>query len=196
MESYQSKQGYLVNILRATTIEEKDRNMGYKSKCYAIFVADGIRYTLSGSIELEKMKELVDSMQLFEGSLKLPFSRSLFILFRRDPNLLAETGAEGGGIPKTTGISGFRYRIFLALQQLPGFSDAKLQEVLFRGNTGGFHENFIQIRPVDSHIICNILHFQIIRIVIGDIIKSKLIVAFFLRTGGSCFAGRHLGKEQ
>lgn len=62
VESYQSKQGYLVNILQDTTIEEKDRNMGYKSKCYAIFVADGIRYTLSGSIELEKMKELVDSM--------------------------------------------------------------------------------------------------------------------------------------
>ena len=62
VESYQSKQGYLVNILQDTTIEEKDRNMGYKSKCYAIFVADGIRHTLSGSIELEKMKELVDSM--------------------------------------------------------------------------------------------------------------------------------------
>lgn len=62
VESYQSKQGYLVNILQDTTIEEKDRNMGYKSKCYAIFVADEIRYTLSGSIELEKMKELVDSM--------------------------------------------------------------------------------------------------------------------------------------
>lgn len=62
VESYQSKQGYLVNILQDTTIEEKDRAMGYKPRCYAIFVADGVRYTLSGSIELEKMKELVDSM--------------------------------------------------------------------------------------------------------------------------------------
>lgn len=59
-ETYQSCSGYTVNILRDTMIE--DKYAGYTPRCCAIFVADGIRYTLSGQVELETMKEIVDSM--------------------------------------------------------------------------------------------------------------------------------------
>lgn len=61
-ETYQSGSGYTVNIVRDNAVEEKDRYAGYKPRCYAIFVADGIRYTLSGQVEIEKIKEIVDSM--------------------------------------------------------------------------------------------------------------------------------------
>lgn len=61
-ETYQSGSGYTVNILRDNAVEEKDTHTGYKTKCCAIFVADGIRYTLSGQVEIEKMKEIVNSM--------------------------------------------------------------------------------------------------------------------------------------
>lgn len=54
IEQYTSRQGYKVDIL-STTFNSKSH--------HAIFVADGIKYTLSGGVTLEKMKEIVDSMQ-------------------------------------------------------------------------------------------------------------------------------------
>lgn len=54
IEQYISKQGYKVNLI-GTTSDSKD--------FHAVFVADGIRYTLRGGVTLEKMKEIVDSMQ-------------------------------------------------------------------------------------------------------------------------------------
>lgn len=54
IEQYTSNQGYKVNI-----IGYKENNKG----CWAIFVADGIEYELSGDVTLEKMKEIVDSME-------------------------------------------------------------------------------------------------------------------------------------
>ncbi len=60
VESYRSKQGYKVNLLEdmAEGVDPRE----YVSKKTAIFVAGGIRYTLSGRVPLEVMKEIVDSM--------------------------------------------------------------------------------------------------------------------------------------
>ncbi len=54
-EQYVSKQGYKVNIIRSKKKDNLNR--------YAIFVADGIRYTLEGRIALENMKAVVDTME-------------------------------------------------------------------------------------------------------------------------------------
>lgn len=55
VEQYISTQGYKVNIVATT---------GSSVPSYsAIFVSDGIRYKLDGKIELEQMKEIVDSMK-------------------------------------------------------------------------------------------------------------------------------------
>lgn len=53
VEQYVSKQGYKVDI-----VSDNCRVPKY----YAIFVADGIQYELSGHVNLEKIKEIVDSM--------------------------------------------------------------------------------------------------------------------------------------
>lgn len=53
VEQYVSKQGYKVNIV-ASDCEIPSY--------YALFVADGIQYELSGQVKLDKMKEIIDSM--------------------------------------------------------------------------------------------------------------------------------------
>ena len=60
VESYTSSQGYKVNLIQDTTDAENDQY--YVSEKCAVFVADGIRYTLKGRTSLETMKEIVDSM--------------------------------------------------------------------------------------------------------------------------------------
>lgn len=60
-ESYVSKQGYRVNIVEDTTDEERVEN--YVSEKCAIFVVDGIRYTLKGRTSLENIKAIVDTMR-------------------------------------------------------------------------------------------------------------------------------------
>ncbi|NBK91471.1 hypothetical protein D5278_05655 [bacterium 1XD21-13] len=61
VEQYISKQGYRVNILEDTISETPPED--YVSKKTAIFVADGIRYSLTGQVSMETMKEIVDSMK-------------------------------------------------------------------------------------------------------------------------------------
>ena len=56
VETYQSEKGYQVNIISSAAVRKNEKPM-YK----AIFVADGIRYTLSGRVEISKMKEILDS---------------------------------------------------------------------------------------------------------------------------------------
>lgn len=58
VESYVSEQGYHVNILQDTT----DENVVTVSEKCAVFVADGIQYTLKGRVPLETMKEIVNTM--------------------------------------------------------------------------------------------------------------------------------------
>lgn len=58
VESYISEQGYRVNILKDTS--SADESISEK---IAIFVADGIRYTLSGRTSYDMLKEVVDSMK-------------------------------------------------------------------------------------------------------------------------------------
>ncbi len=59
VESYVSEQGYHVNILQDTA----DENVVTVSEKCAVFVADGIQYTLKGRVPLETMKEIVETMK-------------------------------------------------------------------------------------------------------------------------------------
>ena len=60
VESYISDQGYKVNILE----DQTDENVrDYVSEKCAVFVKDGIRYTLKGRIPLESMKEIINSLK-------------------------------------------------------------------------------------------------------------------------------------
>lgn len=61
VEQYVSAQGYLVNLMEDTIGEEPPAD--YVSKKMAVFVADGIRYTLAGQVSTDTMKELVDTMK-------------------------------------------------------------------------------------------------------------------------------------
>ena len=56
VEQYSSKNGYKVNIVETTGAE------GFSKKC-AIFVADGIRYTVKGNVSLNTMKETVATFE-------------------------------------------------------------------------------------------------------------------------------------
>lgn len=60
VETFYSKQGYKVNIIEDTIGGEHTES--FVSRKCAIFVADGIQYTLEGKVSLEKMKEIIDSM--------------------------------------------------------------------------------------------------------------------------------------
>ena len=61
VESYTSRQGYKVNLIQDTTGENVVSH--YVSEKCAVFVADGIRYTLCGRTSMEMIKEIVDSME-------------------------------------------------------------------------------------------------------------------------------------
>ena len=61
VEQFVSEQGYKVNL-----IEEKNdgkQPQDFVSKKTAVFVADGIRYTLTGRTTVENMKQIVNSMK-------------------------------------------------------------------------------------------------------------------------------------
>lgn len=60
-ENYVSAQGYKVNLIEDTTGEDNVEN--YVSEKCAVFVADGIRYTLKGRTSYENMKNIVDTMK-------------------------------------------------------------------------------------------------------------------------------------
>lgn len=60
-ESYISANGYKVNIIRGTENDSLSADSIISEK-RAIFVADGIRYTLKGRVSTELLKEIVDSM--------------------------------------------------------------------------------------------------------------------------------------
>lgn len=59
-EQYVSKQGYKVNIV-SSKIKDNINNKN-SEKC-AIFVSDGIRYTLKGRTSLENIKKVIDTME-------------------------------------------------------------------------------------------------------------------------------------
>ena len=61
VEQFVSEQGYKVNLIE----EENDGNQpqNFVSKKIAVFVADGIRYTLTGRTTVENMKQIVNSMK-------------------------------------------------------------------------------------------------------------------------------------
>lgn len=61
VENYTSVQGYAVNIIEDTTENENLEN--YVSEKIAVFVADGIRYSLKGRTSLDEMKAIVDTMR-------------------------------------------------------------------------------------------------------------------------------------
>lgn len=61
VEQFVSEQGYKVNLIE----EKNDGNQPQKfvSKKIAVFVADGIRYTLTGRTTVDNMKQIVNSMK-------------------------------------------------------------------------------------------------------------------------------------
>ena len=62
MEEYQSAQGYKVNLIQDNNGDKK-LNEGIVSEKIAIFVSDGIRYTLKGRVSIDTMKTIVDTMK-------------------------------------------------------------------------------------------------------------------------------------
>lgn len=70
METYTSAQGYKVNMIQSTILESEKESIGnYMSEKVAIFVADGIQYTLKGRVSVDTMKEIVDTMKYFTPAL-------------------------------------------------------------------------------------------------------------------------------
>lgn len=61
VESYRSEQGWKVNLIQDTVNQSVPEE--YISEKCAVFVVDGIRYTLKGRVSLETMKEIIDSME-------------------------------------------------------------------------------------------------------------------------------------
>lgn len=61
VEQFVSEQGYKVNLIE----EKNDGNQlqDFVSKKIAVFVADGIRYTLTGRTTVDNMKQIVNSMK-------------------------------------------------------------------------------------------------------------------------------------
>lgn len=60
-EQYVSEQGYKVNIIEDTIGSEIAED--FVSEKSAVFVADGIRYTIKGRTSIDNIKEIVDSMK-------------------------------------------------------------------------------------------------------------------------------------
>lgn len=63
VETYTSAQGYTVNFIQDTLDEKNDDVTDYISEKCAVFVANGIRYTLKGRISIDTMKMIVDTMK-------------------------------------------------------------------------------------------------------------------------------------
>lgn len=62
IEEYQSAQGYKVNLIQDTNGKERaDKDV--VSEKIAVFVSDGVRYTLKGRVSVDTMKEIVDTMK-------------------------------------------------------------------------------------------------------------------------------------
>ena len=61
VEQFVSEQGYKVNLIEAKNDGNQPQN--FVSKKIAVFVADGIRYTLTGRTTVDNMKQIVNSMK-------------------------------------------------------------------------------------------------------------------------------------
>ncbi|MFR4777221.1 MAG: hypothetical protein ACLT9Z_00500 [Finegoldia magna] len=61
VEQFVSEQGYKVNLIEETIDGNQPQN--FLSKKIAVFVADGIRYTLTGRTTVDNMKQIVNSMK-------------------------------------------------------------------------------------------------------------------------------------
>lgn len=61
VEQFVSEQGYKVNLIEETNDGNQPQN--FVSKKIAVFVADGIRYTLTGRTTVDNMKQIVNSMK-------------------------------------------------------------------------------------------------------------------------------------
>lgn len=61
VEQFVSEQGYKVNLIE--TKNDGNQPQNFVSKKIAVFVADGIRYTLTGRTTVDNMKQIVNSMK-------------------------------------------------------------------------------------------------------------------------------------
>ena len=60
-DSFVSSQGYKANLFQSTTPSNGDASVTVSEKC-AVFVANGIHYTLKGHISTETMKQIINSL--------------------------------------------------------------------------------------------------------------------------------------
>lgn len=63
VQTYTSAQGYTVHLIQDTVDSNTDVPEDYVSKKCAVFVADGIRYTLECRTSMENMKMVVDTLE-------------------------------------------------------------------------------------------------------------------------------------
>ncbi|MDU5214272.1 MAG: hypothetical protein E6190_01040 [Finegoldia magna] len=61
VEQFVSEQGYKVNLIESKN--DGNQPQDFLSKKIAVFVADGIRYTLTGRTTVDNMKQIVNSMK-------------------------------------------------------------------------------------------------------------------------------------
>lgn len=61
VEQFVSEQGYKVNLIESKN--DGNQPQDFVSKKIAVFVADGIRYTLTGRTTVDNMKQIVNSMK-------------------------------------------------------------------------------------------------------------------------------------
>ena len=61
VESFVSDQGYKVNLVQSTVDPDVDASGIVSEKC-AVFVANGVRYTIRGSVSDETIKDVVNSL--------------------------------------------------------------------------------------------------------------------------------------
>lgn len=62
-DSFVSSQGYKVNLIQSTTNYNNDASDIVSEKC-AVFVANGIRYTLKGHVSIQTMKQIINSLYI------------------------------------------------------------------------------------------------------------------------------------
>ncbi len=64
IETFTSEQGYTVNVLQDTVAEGQQTSLpdDFVPRTIMIFVADGIQYTLEGRVQVQALKEIINTM--------------------------------------------------------------------------------------------------------------------------------------
>ena len=110
--------------------------------------------------------------------------------------MLAEGGAEGCRVPEAAGIGGLCDGIPLSLQKGGCTADSVGEQILLWGNTGGLHENLVQVGAVNPYKSGDVLDFHVVRIIVPDVLHRGAVILFFPGKAGRSRNGRHAGENQ